>query len=167
MYCSFITSFVSIIADTYPGTLLLWQRTCDMVDRDINSSRVTFFPGQCYCFTNLDTYREQQHNVKCCVKAFGFIQVAIQEKHWCKASKGVQARNTASEDELVDICWQDILINFSMVNWFLPELYIIYECVDERHFSLWTLVGMLEIRILLVFSQELEILSILTIISKI
>jgi hypothetical protein len=26
-----------------------------------------------------------------------------QEKHWCKVSKVVQARNAASEDELVDI----------------------------------------------------------------
>jgi hypothetical protein len=68
----------------------------------------------------------------------------------------------ASEDELVDIWRQDILINFSMVNWFLPELYITYEWADERHCSLWTLVGMLEIRILLVFffPHELAILSI-------
>jgi hypothetical protein len=27
----------------------------------------------------------------------------VQEKHWCKASKGVQARNAAGADELVDI----------------------------------------------------------------
>jgi hypothetical protein len=78
------------------------------------------------------------------------VQVQLkytQEKHWCKASKGVQARNAESEDELVDIWWQDyILINFSMVNWFLPEW------TDERHCSLWTLIGMLEIRILLVIS---------------
>jgi hypothetical protein len=39
-----------------------------------------------------------------------------------------------------------ILINFSMVNWFLPELYI----TDERHCSLLSLIGMLEIRILLI-----------------
>jgi hypothetical protein len=72
--------------------------------------------------------------------------IGLQEKHWCKASKGVQARNAECEDELVDIWWQDILINFSMVNLFLPEW------TDERHCSLWTLIGMLEIRILLVIS---------------
>jgi hypothetical protein len=74
------------------------------------------------------------------------IIIKLQEKHWCKASKGVHARNAVSEDDLVDIWWLDILINFSMVNWFLQELYI-YEWADERHCSLWTLVGMLEIRI--------------------
>jgi hypothetical protein len=77
-----------------------------------------------------------------------FFHVKLQEKHWCKASKGVRARNAASEDELVDIWWPDILISFSMVNWFLPELYNIYEWADERHCSSWTLVGMLEIIIL-------------------
>jgi hypothetical protein len=76
-----------------------------------------------------------------------------QEKHWCKASKGVQARNAAGEDELEDIWWQDILI-FSMVNWFLPELYITYDWTNERHCSLWTLIDMLEIRILLVISLK-------------
>jgi hypothetical protein len=80
------------------------------------------------------------------------IITVLQEKHWCKASKGVQARNAASEDELIDIWWQDILINISMVNWFLPELYITYEWTDEIHCSLWTLIGMLEIIILLVIS---------------
>jgi hypothetical protein len=79
-----------------------------------------------------------------CISSFGIQYNFIQEKHWCKASKGVQARNAASEDQLVDIWWQDILINFSMVNWFLPEW------TDERHCSLWTLIGMLEIRILLI-----------------
>jgi hypothetical protein len=31
------------------------------------------------------------------------MHTSLQEKHWCKASKGVQARNAASEDELVHI----------------------------------------------------------------
>jgi hypothetical protein len=41
-----------------------------------------------------------------------------------KASKGVQTRNAASDDEQVDIWWPDIFIDYSMVNWILPELYI-------------------------------------------
>jgi hypothetical protein len=54
-----------------------------------------------------------------------------------------------------------------MDNWFLPELYIIYEWADKRHCSSWTFEDMLEIRILKFFPQELEILSILTITFKI
>jgi hypothetical protein len=34
-----------------------------------------------------------------------------EEKHWCKASKGVKARNhPASDDKLVDIWWPDIFL---------------------------------------------------------
>jgi hypothetical protein len=29
--------------------------------------------------------------------------ITVQEKHWCKAPKGVQATNAASDDKLVDI----------------------------------------------------------------
>jgi hypothetical protein len=46
-----------------------------------------------------------------------------------------------------------MMINCSMVHWFLPELYITYEWTNERHCSLFiNLIGMLEIRILLVIS---------------
>jgi hypothetical protein len=75
-----------------------------------------------------------------------------QERHWCKASNGVQA----SDDELIDIWWPDILFNYLMINWILPELYmyIIDECADERHCASWTLVGLQKIKILKVFSLE-------------
>jgi hypothetical protein len=53
-----------------------------------------------------------------------------------------------------------------MVDWFLPELYIIYEWADERHCS-HEQEAMLKIRILFFFAQKLEFLSILTIICKI
>jgi hypothetical protein len=42
----------------------------------------------------------------------------------------------------------DILIKFSMVNLILPELNIIDKLEDKRYWSSWTLVGLLEIRIL-------------------
>jgi hypothetical protein len=89
-----------------------------------------------------------------CLKIFFSFKVRYKE-HWCKASKDVHARNAASEDELVDIWWPDILINFSMVNWFLPNCWkdIVHRHARDKN---------------IIFSpQDLEILSILTIISKI
>jgi hypothetical protein len=44
------------------------------------------------------------------------------KKNGCKASKGVQERTAANDDELVDIWWLYILIKFSIINWLLPEL---------------------------------------------
>jgi hypothetical protein len=40
--------------------------------------------------------------------SFDVVLKSKQEKHWCKASKGIQARNAAIDDELVDIWWPDI-----------------------------------------------------------
>jgi hypothetical protein len=76
---------------------------------------------------------------------------SINAKH-----QSVQARNAVNDDEPVDIWWLDILIKCSVVNWILPELYIIDTCKweDKRQCLLWTLVGLLEIRIVNVFSLE-------------
>jgi hypothetical protein len=41
------------------------------------------------------------------------------------SQKAFKQKLAANDDELVDIWWQDILIKISMVNWILPELYIL------------------------------------------
>jgi hypothetical protein len=56
----------------------------------------------------------------------------------------MQAGNAASDDELEDIWWPDIHLNFSIVNWILPEMYMYIILVGEGrtkdivHHELWS-----------------------------